>query len=463
MHMKESSKQRPETHLWNAILYVLEPEKTEGGLYVGGNAGYKPLDVLNTMLATKEDFGKRYGRQGYHFVVSFARGETDAQTAYDVAKDFCEAYLGEDYDYIFAIHTDKPHMHMHVVFNSVSRTTGYKYHYSKGDWKKYIQPITDKVCREHGLSELVFEERVGVSYASWAYKNEGRMNWTHIIQADVDYAVNCSHTFQEFEENMRQMHYTLRIGRSKKRNANYITYKFCGADGKPHSRRSYHMPPGYELEDIVNRIAGGQIMQSYDEVTAALYQKAAPYLGIDSARVTGTQTFRRLYQAVNYYKLPNPYAVPAARVRKDMLRIERLLDECRYLIDQKIDTQESLESRYQGCIDQIEQLVIERKTCYGILDSVTPEQVELMEQYRELQLKYEEAVENHSDLTEEIQDAMQEIERKLPHDILQAKDRTEWCTQKLKELRREKKILGDILETESNTVKEIQQEIKMKK
>ena len=89
-------------------------------------------------------------------------------------KEFAKKYLGENYDYVFAIHTDKKHIHSHLIFNSVSRTDGYKYRYENGDWERYIQPVTDEICMEHGLKPLKFEEnkKKGLSYAEWNEKEK---------------------------------------------------------------------------------------------------------------------------------------------------------------------------------------------------------------------------------------------------------------------------------------------------
>ena len=152
----------PHRHLANAVQYILDEKNNEAktcdGLYVGGNAGYDSEDIIKTFLNTKELYGKLHGRQGYHFVISFEPGETDADEAYEITKEFAKKYLGENYDYVFATHTDKNHIHSHLIFNSVSRTDGYKYRYENGDWERYIQPVTDEICMEHGLKPLKFEE-----------------------------------------------------------------------------------------------------------------------------------------------------------------------------------------------------------------------------------------------------------------------------------------------------------------
>lgn len=101
MHMKESPG-IPHIHLKNAIDYILDVKhdgaKTDYGTFVGGNSGTDHREILNNFLDTKDLFGKRDGRQGYHFVVSFAPGETDKDTAFSVVKAFCEEYLGDASD-----------------------------------------------------------------------------------------------------------------------------------------------------------------------------------------------------------------------------------------------------------------------------------------------------------------------------------------------------------------------------
>ena len=75
----------PHRHLANAVQYILDEKNNEAktcdGLYVGGNAGYDSEDIIKTFLNTKELYGKLHGRQGYHFVISFEPGETDADEA----------------------------------------------------------------------------------------------------------------------------------------------------------------------------------------------------------------------------------------------------------------------------------------------------------------------------------------------------------------------------------------------
>ncbi len=451
MHMKESPG-CPHDHLRNAIDYVLDVEhggeKTKHGQLVGGNCGLDHKEILENFLATKRDFGKLDGRQGYHFVISFAKGETDEATAFAVVREFCEAYLGDTYDYVYALHNDKEHLHGHIIFNSVARTDGYKYHYKQGDWKACIQPITDRVCEAHGLQPLTFdeEERVGVSYASWAAEHEGAYNWSHIIRADADYAIQKADSFEDFQELMQRMGYQLRIGYSKKQKTSYIAFQFVSVDGKTHKRRSYNLPPGYSPKEILERIQTKEGSRSYEEIVRTLGVRAKEHL--QYAALRSTQTYQRLYQAVNYYQLPNPYAIPAGRVRKDMLRLERLLDDCRYLKTHHITEERVLKERAAVVSEQIRQITDERKLLYALLDMAGQEETEQMGQYRTLQEALQKSREDGDYRWETLEDEMAALRAGLPDELLEAKDRIEAHSRELKALRKEKRILDRIIQTE---------------
>ena len=54
-----------------------------------------------------------------------------------------------EYEAVVAVHTDKVHLHAHVIINSVNMVTGYKFQYRKGDWKRIYQPITNELCEEY--------------------------------------------------------------------------------------------------------------------------------------------------------------------------------------------------------------------------------------------------------------------------------------------------------------------------
>lgn len=78
--------------------------------------------------------------------------------AFEITQKFVAEYLGDAYEAVFVVHDNTDHVHSHIVFNSVSFVDGKKYRYEKGDWAKYIQPITNKLCQEYGLSIIDVED-----------------------------------------------------------------------------------------------------------------------------------------------------------------------------------------------------------------------------------------------------------------------------------------------------------------
>lgn len=150
MHMKASSKARIDIHLEHSINYILQPKKL-GEANLAGGINCLPEMAYRQMKATKRMFGKTGGRQGYHFVISLKPGEGTPEIMYDIAMRFAgEAFAGE-YEAVVAVHTDREHLHAHIVINSVNMVTGYKFQCRDGDWKYKFQPITNKLCEEYGL------------------------------------------------------------------------------------------------------------------------------------------------------------------------------------------------------------------------------------------------------------------------------------------------------------------------
>ena len=150
MHMKASGKARIDIHLEHSINYILQPKKL-GEANLAGGINCLPEMAYQQMKATKRMFGKTGGRQGYHFVISLKPGEGTPEIMYDIAMRFAkEAFAGE-YEVVVAVHTDREHLHAHIIINSVNMVTGYKFQCRDGDWKYKFQPITNKLCKEYGL------------------------------------------------------------------------------------------------------------------------------------------------------------------------------------------------------------------------------------------------------------------------------------------------------------------------
>jgi hypothetical protein len=308
------------------------------------------------MMQTKQEWDKTGGRQGYHFVIAWKPGEVTKDQAYRIIGEFCERYLGDAYDYVFAVHTDQDHMHGHIVFNSVNRIDGYKYRYEKGDWERYIQPLTDEVCREHGLPVLA-DERTGErakSYAEHKAEKEGLPTLSKIVKADIDLMIRNSADFESFLAGMGRLGYRIREGK-------YMTYYPPGFEK---GRRDKTLGDGYSREDIIFRIRHKDMEKedppSVIDVSARCRMEAglAPYLKV---RLSPYQLayVGRLHRISHYLESRNPFSVKWYLVRKDAMETGKLFEECMYLLEQDIHGREELAVRVKGA-DRKERNMIRR-------------------------------------------------------------------------------------------------------
>lgn len=405
MHIKERKQGNPSAGLYACIRYILNEEKTEHQIWVGGNCGTEAQEIYETMMDTKRDFEKLDGRQGYHFVLSFTKGEGSEGQVYQITKEFCEAYLGDAYDYVFAVHNDKEHLHAHICFNSVSRLTGYKYRYVKGDWEKQIQPMADQICEKHGLMKLQFqEERTGKQYGEYLAEKEGRMTWKKIIQMDIDYAISRSGTMEEFVDRLKQEGYQIRYGTWKKMET-YLTFY---APGAKHGRRDRSLGTGYRYAEIKKRI---QLQEKHRQMPPIVKTVKKGKLCSRLQSRYQIRKVKKLYR-IRYFHYLNPYAVNQNTVRKQLLHINFLSAEVGVILKYGIRSVEDAEAVYQElCMEN-------RQSGKSGLGS---EELTARQKYQALRKQVEKkTMDDHQ--MEMILDQMEELERQYPSGLLMAQE-----------------------------------------
>lgn len=209
LNIKESEGRNPASHLKNALEYIQNPDKTEECVLVGG-INCLPDTAFEQMEETKNIFHKTGKRQGYHVIISFSPEEkvTSEQAMY-VLEHFAKDVLGDDYEAVFAVHTDREHMHGHLIWNSVSVTTGKKYNSPKGNWKNHLQPITNKYCDELGLAIMPAEysrSPKNISRDQWKKK----MSMKDIILRDAKMCAYAAGNVEHFRYLMRSLGYVFR-------------------------------------------------------------------------------------------------------------------------------------------------------------------------------------------------------------------------------------------------------------
>lgn len=134
-----------------AINYVLRETKTQEGLVSGINCD--PDVVREQMYITKRIWDKMGGRTYKHFIQSYHEDENiTPEQAHENAVRLCEGVKAfEGYEVLIATHTDKSHIHSHIIVNSVRLEDGVKLRWAKKDLED-MKKLNDKINREQGLN-----------------------------------------------------------------------------------------------------------------------------------------------------------------------------------------------------------------------------------------------------------------------------------------------------------------------
>jgi hypothetical protein len=210
MNIGAGKKGKITNHLKYALDYIMNESKTERGVLVGG-WNCVPKFAFEQMVGTKELYRKTGGRQGYHFVISCPLGEGTPEQLLELMRKFAQEFLGNDYEAVYSVHSDKEHCHGHLVFNSVNMNTGKKYEYKKGDWKHQIQPITNRLCEKYGLSIMPAEyskDPMNMNRKQW----EKEQSWSEFIEADVKYCRGVAKDYEHFLYLLEELGYVIKQG-----------------------------------------------------------------------------------------------------------------------------------------------------------------------------------------------------------------------------------------------------------
>lgn len=197
--------------LKEAIDYVLNGDKTDGHILTA-HFNCDPGREYREMMKTKLETGRLDKRQCYHIIQSFKPGEITPELALEIAKAFAQEHL-DGFEVVIGTHVDRHHIHSHIVFNSVNADTGEKYHSTQQSYYQQIRAISDRLCREHGLSVIVQGAPArSVSYIEWLRQSKGQPTFRSMLEADLRTAIQDANDLGHFFLLMEHMGYEIHHG-----------------------------------------------------------------------------------------------------------------------------------------------------------------------------------------------------------------------------------------------------------
>ena len=135
------------------IAYIIQPQKAIHG-FIGGHHITANCPA-QSMSAVSEHFGKSKGVQLRHYIISFLPEElTDPVIANDIGNEI-SAWIGEEYQIVYAVHENRPHLHLHFIVNTVSYLDGHRWHGTKQEFYQLKNAIA-AILRKHNIHPLIY-------------------------------------------------------------------------------------------------------------------------------------------------------------------------------------------------------------------------------------------------------------------------------------------------------------------
>ena len=230
--------------LSKALDYIENPDKTDGKMLISSfGCSYETADIeFGYTLSQALDKGSNLA---FHLIQSFAPGEVDYEKAHEIGKQLADAVTKGQHEYVVTTHIDKGHIHNHVIFCAVNFVDHHKYNSNKRSYYG-IRNMSDKLCRENGLSVVVpGKGSKGKSYAEYQAEKTGT-SWKGKLKIAVDALIPQVSSFEELLTRLQAAGYEIKPGK----------YVSCRAPGQERFTRLKTLGADYTEEAIRERIAG---------------------------------------------------------------------------------------------------------------------------------------------------------------------------------------------------------------
>ena len=390
LNIKESEGRNPASHLKNALEYIQNPDKTEECVLVGG-INCLPDTAFEQMKETKNIFHKTGKRQGYHVIISFSPEEkVTVEQAMYVLEHFAKDVIGDDYEAVYAVHTDREHMHGHLIWNSVSMTTGKKYNSPKSNWKNHLQPITNKYCDELGLSIMPAEyskNPKNISRDKW----EKEMSMKEIILRDAKMCAYAAGNVEHFKYLMK------RLG--------YVFKKDAWMEVQAPGFRYYHKLA--KLDEMFSE----DMLRHYVDMPwmAKPYFYSSDIRGLHRAKLSPFQ--KQFYAKLYRLRIVEQkrFVVGGAKYAEDLKRFHQLQDEYLLLVNNDIKSIVELVDFISEQEERIQQIEDRQHEIYQESSS-RKRNIKNEAQYREYQIWHVEVQEELDELKQEKKDIKRQIQ-----------------------------------------------------
>lgn len=179
------------------------------------NAKNDFLNVQNLAKQIKGDYSKVGGKNilAWHIIQSFSPEEniTDEQV-HQLGKELADKFLNGKYQYILATHTDKEHLHNHIIFNACSFQDLKKFRTNKNEQYVRLREINNSISKENNLIITPYKPEKNNRYRKKSIEEETDLSnkdksFKQILEDDLLKVLPQSINFNNFLERMKKLGY----------------------------------------------------------------------------------------------------------------------------------------------------------------------------------------------------------------------------------------------------------------
>lgn len=201
-------------NIQTAIDYIADENKAEPGMCEGKNvnipvAKYEWSSFKENKNAAQSSYDKV---TGYHFRQAFAAGTVTPEEVYDIAKEWIEAITGGHHNYVISVHSDKNHLHAHIIVDPMNNLTKKRWRiFYKRDLQTF-KDISDRICLAHGKDILSEEKGVkGKTYYEWQMIGKKQSN-KDIIKSAIDKMIPLVSSYDELKNSLMKLGFEIEDG-----------------------------------------------------------------------------------------------------------------------------------------------------------------------------------------------------------------------------------------------------------
>ena len=259
--------------------YVQNPDKTEQGELVSSYE-CSPLTVDKEFMLSKRQYELATGRRqksdviAYQIRQSFKPGEITAEEANKVGYELAMRFTKGKYAFIVATHTDREHIHNHIIYNSTALDSTRKFR----DFLLSglaVQRLSDLICLEHQLSVIEIKPyRERQKRTLYPPKESNRDRLCGVIDTVL---AEKPKDYEDFLQGLEQQGYEVKRGKYTSvkgaRQKRFIRFRTLGtgygedeikaviageAEHRPHQKQPPKEQPFQLLVDIQGKMAEGK-------------------------------------------------------------------------------------------------------------------------------------------------------------------------------------------------------------